>query len=103
MDTIDPGILALAGAIAFFVVGAVDIVKKVAGRSRHRRWLLPIAGVLLGWTFAGLLVVYREEPLSPKTVAAVILAGMAAAILAGMKADQSQRADRTNDNNAGRG
>jgi hypothetical protein len=94
MDSIDAGLIALAVSVGFFVNGAVDIVKRIAGRSRHRRWLLPISGAVFGWTFVGLLLIYRKATFDASTVAGAILAGFLAALMAAYQNDQSKAAER---------
>jgi hypothetical protein len=64
------------------------------GRSRKRRWALPIIGLAIGIGMVGLLQVYREQPLTAKTVAGCILAGVIAFGLAALSNDQSRSAEQ---------
>lgn len=93
MDGIDPAVVTLAMGAVFFVNVLTDVVKRIIGRNRHRRWLLPLAGLLIGMTFVGLLQVYRQIPLTGSSVALTILAGVAAFALAAVQNDQSKVAE----------
>lgn len=94
MDSVDPVIITLAIGAVFFVNVLTDVVKRIIGRNRHRRWLLPLSGLSIGVAFVGLLQVYRQVPLSLSSVALTILAGVAAFALAAVQNDQSKSAER---------
>lgn len=98
MDNIDPGLVALALSTGYLVNVLVDVVKQMMGRSRKRRWALPLMGLLIGIGIVALLQVYREEPPTLKTVAGTVLAGIVAFGLAALTNDQSAKAE-----GAGRG
>lgn len=93
MDNIDPGLVALALSVGYLTNVLVDIVKQILGRSRKRRWVLPLAGLLIGICLVGLLQVYREEPWTVKTAAGTLLAGIVAFGLAALTNDQSAKAE----------
>ena len=93
MENIDPALLALALSVGYLTNIGVDVVKQMMGRSRKRRWVLPLAGIAIGIVFVALIQVYREEPLTPKTVAGTLLAGIVAFGLAALTNDQSQKAE----------
>ena len=67
---------------AWFVQSGVDVSKKMLGRSRRRRWALPLIGLLFSWLFVGTLQVYMRVPLTPDLVAGTFLAGLVAYTLA---------------------
>ncbi len=93
MDNIDPALVALALSVGYLVNVGVDVVKQVMGRSRKRTWALPLVGLVLGIGLVGLVQVYREEPLTAKTAAGTILAGIVAFGLAALSNDQSKTAE----------
>lgn len=93
MENVDASLVALALSIAFFVNTGVDIVKRILGRSRKRRWALPLAGLIYGWLFAGLLLVYRQQAFTWSATAGVILVGFLACGLAVLQNDQSKNAE----------
>ena len=93
MDNIDPALVALALSVGYLTNVLVDVVKQMFGRSRKRRWLLPLVGLAFGIALVGLLQVYRDEPLTPKTAAGTVLAGIVAFGLAALSNDQSKAAE----------
>jgi heme A synthase len=94
MDTVDPAIVALALGAVFFVNVLTDVVKKIIGRHRTRRWLLPLSGMVIGMAFVGLLQVYRQVELTGSAVALTMLAGVMAFALAAAKNDQGKSAEQ---------
>jgi hypothetical protein len=97
VDNIDPAIVALALAIGYLTNVLTDVVKQVVGRSRHRRWLLPLSGLSIGIGLVWLLQVYRGAEMTGQTVAGCVLAGIVAFGMAALTNDQSKAADRTGD------
>lgn len=95
MDNIDPGLVALALSVGYLTNVLTDVVKQMLGRSRKRRWVLPLFGLMIGVVLVGLLQVYREEPMTTKTVAGTILAGIVAFGLAALTNDQSRKAEES--------
>lgn len=93
MENIDPALVAMALSVGYLTNIGVDVVKQMLGRSRKRRWLLPLAGIVIGIGFVALIQIYREQPLSPKTAAGAMLAGVIAFGLAAVSNDQSRRAE----------
>jgi chromate transport protein ChrA len=93
VENIDPALVALALSTGYLVNVLTDVCKGIAGRSRRRRWLLPLAGIVIGIVLVALLQVYREQDLTPKTVAGTLLAGVVAFGLAALSNDQSRRAE----------
>lgn len=65
-----------------FVFAAVTMLRGMLGAHRKRRVVLPLAGVLLGWTFASLVMVLLESGPSTKNGAIVLLAGFWAYVVA---------------------
>ena len=95
MENIDPAIVALALAIGFLTNVLTAVVKTVTGRSRHRRWLLPLAGLSIGIGLVWLLQVYRGVEMTGQTVAGCVLAGIVAFGMAALTNDQSKAAERS--------
>lgn len=62
-------------ALASFVFAAVTITRGMLGRSRRRRVVLPLLGIVYGWLFVALVLVYLEVAWKPSTLALVALAG----------------------------
>jgi hypothetical protein len=94
VENIDPALVALALSTGYLVNVLTDVCKSMLGRSRKRRWALPIIGLAIGIGMVGLLQVYREQPLTAKTVAGCILAGVIAFGLAALSNDQSRSAEQ---------
>jgi hypothetical protein len=93
VDNIDPGLVALALSTGYLVNVLTDVVKQIMGRSRRRRWALPLAGLTIGIGIVALLQIYREQPLTPKMAAGTVLAGIVAFGLAALSNDQSKSAE----------
>lgn len=62
-------------ALASFVFAAVTITGGMIPRNRHRRIVLPLLGIVYGWLFVALVLVYLEVAWKPSTAALVVLAG----------------------------
>lgn len=101
MENIDPAIVALALSTGFICSVLTNVVKGVVGRSRHRRWLLPIAGLAIGVGMVWLLQVYRGVPMTGQTVAGCVLAGIVAFGLAATSNDQARRVNERREDGRG--
>jgi hypothetical protein len=82
MEAVDPNVLALAMPAVFLVQIGVDILKDAIGPTEHRRWALPLLGVMLGWIVVGAQQVMAGLARTPELVAGVLLAGLVAYALA---------------------
>lgn len=94
MENIDPGLVALALSVGYLTNVLTDVVKRVVGRSRVRRWLLPLSGLAIGIGLVWLLQVYRGVTMTGQTAAGCILAGIVAFGLAALSNDQSRAVER---------
>jgi hypothetical protein len=78
-------------ALSPLVFAAVALLRGMIASKRQRRVVLPIAGTLIGWLMAALVLAVLEVAFSLKTTALVLLAGFwGFATAAGLNAQQRQ-------------
>lgn len=89
-------VVAVGMVLSPFVFAAVSALRGMLGAHSPRRVILPIAGVVLGWLFAALVLVYLEYNLDRRSVGMTLLAGFwAYAVSAGLNAQgKTARAER---------
>jgi hypothetical protein len=68
-------------ALQGFVFAAVTIMRGMIGRARHRRVILPLAGIASGCVFALMVFAFMEVGWSLKTVSLVFMAGFWAYVI----------------------
>lgn len=79
-------------ALQGFVFAAVTILRGMMGRARHRRIILPLAGIATGCVFAATILAFMEVAWSPKMAALVFMAGFWAYVIASGLHSQSKEA-----------
>lgn len=84
-------IVAFGLALSPLVFAAVALLRGMIASKRRRRVVLPIAGTLLGWLMAALVLAVLEVAFSLRTTALVLLAGFwGFATASGLNAQQQQ-------------
>ncbi len=84
-DLMTAAILVVVGAglaLQGFVFATVAILRGMTGRSRHRRIVLPLAGIASGWVFTAAVLLFLGQEWSPRMAALVFLAGFWAYVVA---------------------
>lgn len=80
--------------IAPFVSYAVNVLKRMIGRAAIRRTVLPLAGLLFGWTATALVLVLVRLEMNLETVALALLTGFWASAAADLQNAKAKEASR---------